>query len=409
MKIVGFIAEYNPFHLGHKYHLEKSKLLSNSTHSIAIMSSSFVQRGEPSFIDKWSRAKMAVENGVDLVLELPFVYSCQSAELFAHGGVSILNSLNCVNYMSFGSEFGNIGILKKISNILVEEAPQYKKILKKNLDAGLSYPRSRNNALKDFSPQDLNIFIDDILDKSNNILAIEYLKALNRLNSKIKPLTIKRIGGDYMDSNTDKEYSSATAIREKIFKEGPSSVKDLLPKASYDLIMDYPYNFNDLNNYIDILRYLVLTSDREHLESIFDMESGLENRFIEKFKENMNINDTIKNISSKRHPKTRINRILIHLLNNLNKEDIRDLYDGDPLYIRILASNEKGLEIINKIKENSNIPIINKFIDYRNYNNKTINKFMKFEERATDVFFLGLNNGKSLMKMDYYTSPYIKK
>lgn len=409
MNIVGFITEYNPFHLGHKFHLEKSKLLSSSTHSIAVMSSSFVQRGEPSFMDKWTRAKMAVENGVDLVVELPFVFSCQSAELFAQGGVSLLHSLNCVDYISFGSEFGEIEILQQISNILIEEAPLYKKLLKENLDSGLSFPKARNNALKDSSPPDIKDYVDDILNKSNNILAIEYLKALNRLGSNIKPLTIKRIGGHYKDTSTSEIYSSATAIRQKILMEGIPSVKYLLPKPSYDLIEKYIYNFNDLNNYTDTLRYLVLTSDKEYLKSIFDMETGLENRMIEKFKENMNLNNTIQEISSKRHTKTRINRILIHLLNRLTNECVEESYSKAPPYIRILASNEKGLEIINEIKGCSDVPIINKFIDYRKHNSQRINKFIEFEERATDIFFLGLNNDNALMKMDYYTSPYIKK
>lgn len=408
MKIVGFITEYNPFHYGHKYHLEQSKLLSDSTHSIALMSSSFVQRGEPALLDKWTRGKMAIENGVDLVLELPFVFSCQSAELFAHGGVSLLNSLNCVDYISFGSEFGEIDILNEIANILVKEPLEYKNLLKKNLDEGLSFPQSRNKALKDFSPPDIKDYIDQILRGSNNILAIEYLKALNRLNSNIKPITIERLGSNYKDTNIDRLYSSATAIRKKILMEGLASVKDLLPQASYDLIREYKYNYNNLNNYEDIIRYLVLTSDKATLESLFDMELGLENRIIEKFKDNLDLDNIVESISSKRHPKTRINRMLIHLLNKMLREDVEDFYSQGPPYIRILASNKKGLEIINKVKENSNIPIINKFTDYKKYKDNRINKFIQFEERATDIYFLGLHNDKPLNKMDYITSPYIK-
>lgn len=413
MKIVGFITEYNPFHFGHKYHLEQSKLLCDASHSVAIMSSSFVQRGEPAFMDKWTRAKMAVENGVDLIIELPFVFACESAELFAQGGVSLLNSLNCVDFISFGSEFGEIDVLNKISKILLEEPLEYKNLLKENLNLGLSFPKARNKALKDFSSYDIRDYIDEILNKSNNILAIEYLKALNSLNSNIKALTIKRLGSDYKDANIHKLFSSATAIRKTIIHEGISSVKDLLPKVSYDFIKEYinQYkDFNSLNNYEDILRYIVLTSNKTELKNIFDMETGLENRIVEKFKNKKDLEAIVEDISSKRHPKTRVNRILIHLLNGLKREDIENFYSQGPSYIRILASNKKGLEIIKEIKEKSNIPIINKFADYRKYNSKEIDKFIKFEERATDIYFLGLKkNSNTLEKMDYLNSPYIKK
>lgn len=412
MKIVGFITEYNPFHFGHKYHLEKSKSLTNSTYSIAIMSSSFVQRGEPAFLDKWTRAKMAIENGVDLVIELPFIYSSQSAELFALGGVKILNSLNCVDYISFGSESGDIKALKEISDILAEEPDNYRILLKENLNLGLSFPVARNKAIKEFISSDTKKSIDEILNKSNNILAIEYLKALKRLNSNIKPLTINRIGADYNDEIINEKYSSATAIRKKIILDDIDSVKDLLPKASYELMREYllnHQNFNILNNYNDILKYLVLTSDRRDLIELFDMEEGLENRIIDKFRNNGNLNQIINNISSKRHTKTRINRILIHLLNGLKEDDVNRLYKSPAPYMRILASNKKGLEIIRKIKNNSNIPIINKFNDYKKYKSGLIDEFIKFEERATDIFFLGLKNDNPIKKMDYINSPYIKK
>lgn len=411
MKILGFITEYNPFHFGHKYHLEESKLLSNASHSVAIMSSSFVQRGEPAFLDKWTRAKMAVDNGVDLVIELPFIYSVQSAELFALGGIKILNSLNCIDFISFGSESGDLKKLKEISSILVEEPAEYKYLLKENLNRGLSFPKSRSNAIKNFLKTDEDQ-IENILNKSNNILAIEYLKALKILNSSIIPLTINRLGSDYKDEDLNKIYSSATAIRKSILKDGLPSIKNLLPDPSYVLMEEYISHyksFNTINNYEFILKYLVLTEDNDSLKRIFDMEVGLENRIKDKFRSNDNLPRIIKTISSKRHTETRISRILIHLLNKLDKNTISHLYNSNSNYIRILASNKKGLEILNKIKSNSNTPIINKFSDYKKHNDKYLDKFMAFEKKATDIFFLGLDNNKVLKKMDYITSPYIKK
>lgn len=412
MKILSFITEYNPFHFGHKYHLEKSKTLTNSNHTIAIMSSSFVQRGEPAFLDKWTRSKMAIENGVDLVIELPFIYSIQSAELFAFGAIKILNSLNCVDYLSFGSETGDIKLLKHISDILVEEPLEYRTCLKKNLDQGLSFPKARSKGIGCLVSDNLKNDVDTILNKSNNILAIEYLKALNRLNSNIKPFNIKRIGADYNNQKIDNLYPSATSIRKKILSDGITSVKNLIPPPSYKLMQEYLIDyksFNTMDNYSDILKYLVLTTDKNDLKNIFDMENGLENRFIEKFKKGGDINKIIKEISSKRHTKTRISRILIHLLNKLDRETIENLYKKSPAYIRILASNKKGLEIIRKIKEKSNTPIINKFSDYKKYNTESLLKFIEYEKRATDIFFLGLENEKSLIDMDYFKSPYIQK
>ena len=181
MRVVGFITEYNPFHLGHKYHLDKSKEITNSTHSIAIMSGSFVQRGEPSLIDKWTKAKMAIDNGVDLVIELPFIYSVQSAELFAFGGVSILDSLKTVDYIAFGSENSDIEPLNRAAEIFNKEPMEFKVLLKKSLDRGLSYSAARSFALEKFieTTDSHNIFsYSKILKQSNNILGIEYLKAL---------------------------------------------------------------------------------------------------------------------------------------------------------------------------------------------------------------------------------------
>ena len=187
MKVVGFITEYNPFHYGHKYHLEQSINITGATHSLAIMSSSFVQRGEPSIVDKWTKAKIAIENGVDLVIELPFIYAAQSAELFALGGIKIMEALKIVDYISFGSEVGNLEPLQYVADILIDEPSEFKINLKNYLNLGMSFPSARSLAIKDYLSQNssLNHDYESILKQSNNILAIEYLKALKRLNSSI--------------------------------------------------------------------------------------------------------------------------------------------------------------------------------------------------------------------------------
>lgn len=414
MSVVGFIAEYNPFHYGHKYHLNQSKKQTNSDFSIAIMSGSFLQRGEPSLIDKWTKAKMAIDNGVDLVIELPFVFSSQSAELFAYGGIKLMDSLNIVDYLSFGSETGQLSPLKNISEILSNEPEYYKKVLKYNLNEGFSYSVSRSNALEEYikvSQIDSSYNYKEILKQSNNILGIEYLKSLIKINSKITPIAIKRMGSNYNDLSLSKGFSSATAIRNEIKTKGLSSSKNLVPNETYSQLEEYisKYdNFNTLENYSQILIYLLRTMDKNRLKNLMDIESGLENRIVEFGYKSNNITEIIDNIVTKRYPRTRIQRLMIHLLNQLDGPTFKELYENYPSYIRVLGANSKGLILLNRIKENSSLPIITKFADHKKYKDDFLEKILHFDKKSTDIFFLGIDNQKVLSNMDYYISPYIK-
>lgn len=415
MKIVGFITEYNPFHLGHKYHLKTAKELSNATHSIAVMSGSFVQRGEPSLVDKWAKTKMAIDNGVDLIIELPFVYSTQSAELFALGGISILNSLNVVDYIAFGSEIDRLDPLEKIATILNSEPEEYKFKLKEFLDKGLSYSISRSNAIdyyiKSKDSED-DFPYKKILKESNNILAIEYLKAIQRLKSQMKPILVKRKGHNYNDIEISNFFASATGIRNSLINKPIESVINNMPPESYNHLLKY-FNdfgrFNYLENYNLIFQYLFRILYPKDLINIMDMENGLENRILDKSREFMDINQLIKNVTTSRYPSTRIKRILIHILLNLNKEDIQRAYDYPVNYIRVLGSNKKGLEILRAIKQNSDIYIITKFASHKSLKDEHINFMLEYDKKATDLFYLGMKTKKPLVNMDYLISPYIKR
>ncbi|MSS43879.1 nucleotidyltransferase [Anaerosalibacter bizertensis] len=414
MKVLGIISEYNPFHYGHLYHLEKSKKITGCNFSIAVMSGSFVQRGEPSFIDKWTKTKIAIDSGIDLVLELPSIFSVQSAELFAYGGVKLLDSLNIVDYISFGSELGELEILKFIAEIFAREPYYFKLMLKKYLDEGNSYSVSRSLALESFLKKDgrNKCNYTNILKSPNNILAIEYLKALYILNSDIKPFTIKRVGSDYKETLFNNKYSSATSIRNKILKGDLKEIKNYLPEATYYHINQYlnEYDsFNTMENYSHILLYLLRTIDKNSLSKIMDIEDGLENRLINYgFKYN-NITQIINNTITKRYPKTRIQRILIHLLMGINKDIFLELKNTYPQYIRVLGMNNKGMNILNKIKQNTNISIINKFADYKKENNLQLHKMIYYDKKSTDLYFLGLQKEKSrISNLDYLKSPYIK-
>ena len=414
MGVLAIVAEYNPFHLGHKYHLEHSKSLTNANYSIAIISGSFVQRGEPSLVDKWTKSKMAIDNGIDLVIELPFIFSTQSAELFAFGSVSLLNSLNIVNYISFGSELGDLKPLQEIANILVKEPPFFKEKLKEYLNLGNSYAVSRSNALEDYykilESNTINSNnIQEILKMSNNILAIEYLKSLQILNSNIEPITIKRIGSSYKENTLDNKISSATGIRNALFSQKIDSVQEYLPNESYKHLINYINNYNNFNtldNYTQIIHYLVKRNGENDLKDIMDVETGLENRIVNKAYKYKNIEDLVNKISTKRYAKTRIQRIFIHLMAGLDKWTFYKLLPYHPTYIRVLGANDKGVFLLKKIKEKSNVPIITKFSHFKKYNNPHLNKIISFDKKSTDLYFLGIDD--LYMNMDYYTSPYIK-
>jgi len=413
LAVVGIVAEYNPFHFGHKHHLELSKKITNSKYSIVVMSGSFVQRGEPSLVDKWTKAKMAIDSGVDLVIELPFIFSVQSAELFAYGSVALLNSLKIVDYICFGSEIGDLKYLYPIADVLFEEPLHYKQLLKKYLQIGNSFPVARSYALKEYFSDKTSLDVDKIICSPNNILAIEYLKALKKLNSPIKPFTIKRVGSQYNDTELNNKIASATAIRKKILESNDiSSIKDYVPKETYynlaNYINDYK-SFNSLDNYNQIIHYLLRIKGKDSLLNIMDVEAGLENRIVEKSHSFNKLDSFINSIVTKRYPRTRIQRILIHLMMDLYEDTFKNLFSHYPNYIRVLGSNENGFYLINKIKEKTDIPIIIKYSDYRNLKNPYVENIISFDKKATDLFFLGLKTEKPLTNMDYYISPYIQK
>lgn len=408
MSILGVIAEYNPFHFGHEYHINKSKEEIGASFVVSVMSGSFVQRGEPAFMDKWSRARMALEGGVDLVIELPTAYATQTAESFAYGAVKLLDSLNIIDYISFGTETGELENLKIISDILVEEPMGFRNPLKEYLNRGFSFPVARGMALDHCLAN--NIRASEIISRPNNILAIEYLKALSLLDSKIKPYTIKRAGEDYSSKKLHVNFTSATGIRENIRISGINSVKNYLPEKSFKIIKNF-FNefqaFNSLNNYQDILLYLLRTIKKEDMNNLMDVEYGLGNRILNNASKFHSLDEIIESSISKSHTRTRVQRVLTHLLLGLDKETISYIEKSYPSHIRVLASNEKGLELLNKIGRHSNIPIVTKFANYKNLASNSVNQAIELDKKATDIFYLGLPNKK--MNMDFLTSPYIKK
>lgn len=305
MKIVGIIAEFNPFHNGHKYLIKKAKETTNADIVICIISGNFTQLGNISIIDKFKRAKIAIENGADAIIELPTIYATASSQYFAFGAVNILNSLNCIDYLCFGSETANIEELKNIANKLIANEKEIWKIIQEELRNGISFASARQNAISDF----LNTDELAISSLSNNILAIEYIKSLIKLKSNITPIAIKR--------KEQENITSATSIRQMLYEDN-NYVYNYLPykKIYFDKAM-----FND--NFYKIVQYNIISRGKEYIKNINEVTEGLENKIYNAINVSANYEEFIHNIKSKRYQLSKIKRILIYILLDISKEDFR--------------------------------------------------------------------------------------
>lgn len=419
MKILGLVTEYNPFHNGHLYHLNKSKEITGATHTIAVMSGNFLQRGEPALVHKWARAEMAVSSGVDLVLELPTIYACSTAELFALGSVSLLNQLNSVDYLCFGSESGNLRLLNDIAHIIVNSPKEYNENIKYFLNQGKSFPISRSLAINKYLSKDTKFDANDLLEikeilkSPNNILAIEYLKALIKIKSPIIPYTITRVKAGYHSLSIEDSIASATAIREHINNTSDlEAIKNVMPEASFQILENCfnenlgPVSTKDLEL---ALYSIIRREDPENLKNFFDVSEGLENKLYSCSLTTDSIEDFYNCVKSKRYTLTRIQRICMHILLNMTKVQVYNFGFNPPPYARILAFNSKGREILRLCNENSNIPIINKLSLFKP-NSPSAKELLNLDIKATNVYTLFLKNvNYKNKKLDYLINPkYIK-
>jgi len=402
MKVLGLIVEYNPFHNGHLYHLKESKRLTDADYTVCVMSGNFIQRGEPAIVNKWARTKMALMSGVDLVIELPVVYSMSSAEYFGYGAVKLLDSLGCIDYICFGSESGNIGDLEIIADVLIKEPEEFKGYLKESLNRGYSYPLSRQNALEKYFRTHLNKsdIIQSTLASSNNILGIEYIKAAKRLNSSIKFKTIKRVSNNYNNEEVTGDISSATAVRKFIdINHKTSSLTDmecLVPPASFNVMMDEfssgrgPVFSHHFDTYIiGQLRKMSL----EDIKNLPYVSEGLENRIKKAADESGSIEDLIDKIATKRFARTRIQRIVFSVLTGISTEMFETFNSNEgPLYVRILGFNDNGRMLLKKLKSSCTLPLITKTSQFKSSCNPLLRKMLQFEADSTDLYVLGYSN-----------------
>ena len=360
MQRVGIICEYNPFHNGHLYHIQKIKEIFDDPTIVLVMSSHFTERGNISILNKWDKAEIALDNGVDLVVELPFEFSTQSSDIFAKGAISILDKLK-VEYIVFGSESNNIVKLNKLAEI--QNSIEYNYEVKKLMKEGTSYPKAASNALKHLHGEEV--------DTPNDILALSYIKEIKRIGSTITPLSIKRTN-DFNSSTIQGNIISANLIRNNLDK---IEIAKYVPKNA---IRNY-YKVD----YFNYLKYKIL-SDND-LSKYQTVDEGIENKLIKGIDTAHTLSDLILNIKSKRYTYNKINRMFIHILTSFTKEEANSRKEVK--YIRVLGFNKKGREYLNSIKKEVELPI------YTNFN-----KEMGLELKVTKIYSQIVNDPSLINK-----------
>lgn len=359
MKIIGIIAEYNPFHNGHKYQIDKIREKYEDALIIICTSSSFTQRGDISILNKWEKTKCALNNGANIVLELPYIYSTQSSDTFAKYALKILNELK-IDKLCFGSEDNDIDKLYKVADTQINNK-QFDIKVKEHLDNGINYPTALNNALKEL--------IQIEITKPNDLLGISYIKEILKNKYNIKPFTIKRTN-DYHDIENNSDIVSASNIRERLLNNEDISSK--VPQDVYEILK----NKKIKNKYFEYLKYKIISE--QDLNKFLDVDEGLHTRIKDQIQKSNNLEELIQNIKTKRYTYNKISRMLNHILCSLTKEEnnIQELE-----YIRILGFDSKGKEYLSKIKKDIKTPILNKY-DTKKY------KTLEIEKRVTDIYSL---------------------
>ncbi len=376
MKTVGIIAEYNPFHNGHAYLINKAREC-GADRVVAVMSGNFVQRGEPAIFSHESRTEAALLNGVDLVLQLPSVYAMSSAQSFASAGVRILDSLGCVDELIFGSECGDISKITAAADALDSEA--FKDNLTNELKKGISFASARENALRQIDPG-----IADIIKSPNNILAVEYVYAIKNQNSKMNPVTFGRIGADHDSDKTTENIASASLIRESI---NDGNWEKYVPENAVEIYKNE--SVADIKNIENAILYKMRTVKKEELAAMPDISEGIENRIISAAYEATTLDELYSLAKTKRYSHARIRRIVFSCFLGFTAEDLRI----PAPYIRVIGFNERGAEIIRETKKTATLPIITKAADIASLGDDA-RKIFSSECRAGDIFALCLNSVK---------------
>lgn len=400
MKATGIVVEYNPFHNGHVYHATQTKAQTNSDLVIAVMSGDFLQRGEPALIDKWARTSSALENGVDIVFELPYANATAHAPVFASGAIQLLDAALCSSYC-FGSENGAIKpfttTLTKLSNV----RSIYNEQIQLAMQRGISYPKAMNEAYASLvrTSEQAEATVD--LSLPNNILGFHYMEAAQQMKSSMVPITFPRLGAGYHDAiSNDTQIASATGIRKFYFESGTiEGVQQFVPIATYDALTTWLTTrkyFGSWDRFYPLLRYQILRSGPEPLALIADVKEGIENLLYKAAKRADTFQQFMKIVKSKRYTWTRIQRMLVHILTGFTYADRVAMPEPD--HLRLLGVTEIGQRYLKENKANMKLPIVSRLANFNSVSTS-------FAARSSDLYAVGVDPIHPAIGLDYRTPP----
>ena len=398
MKTVGIVAEYNPYHKGHKYHLEKTLEMTDADCVVSVMSGNFTQRGEISPWDKWLRSKVAVVAGVDLVVELPFIYAVNRGEMFAKGAVDILAGLG-VDYISFGSELGDIEVLSKLADDIEKYEDKIQVRQNELMKTGDSYARCRSIAISELLDWD----ITEIIRKQNNFLGLEYIKRINYWKKKgvnITPITVKRRGSGYFEINDELGYAGASEIRTAMAEGDKETVALFIPEEVQYLVEACLHLGPAESKLLDIVHTDVLRKSPEQLAEIYCMGEGLENKIAKESRTHLTLQSLVDSLTSKRYTSSAMRRLLLYMLMNIKGKEL-----PEAMYARVLAADRLGRDFIRESKERGGIDIITN-VNKEMPEDDQIRRCLEIDMRAADIYNY-LTGSDEYANSDRVVKPFI--
>ena len=402
MKVTGIIAEYDPFHNGHSYHIKKAREMTGADAIVVVMSGHFTQRGMPAFFSRDARVRMAVDGGADLVIELPYIYACNSSHEFARGAAGILNGIGCVDALVFGAETDDMDTLGRAARAAAGTDDRSSAYIKEEMKNGVSYPEALTRSVeKIYGAQTAAV-----LREPNNLLGIEYMKALRELGSGIKPFIVGRRSAAHGESlemlherKQEQRIASGTAVRKAVYAGGARAAEMLVPDTSFSIISGYErssgFSFTEYRdkikkNMFELLKYKIITSDESELAEVYGVAEGLENRLKSCISGAEDIDGLIDSVKSKRYTRARISRTLMHLLINLRTTDFETL--RETYCARVLGFSPTGGKLLRLMSESSAIPVFSNLsrLDKRS---PEAARVLKYDMRASDVYALLYGSG----------------
>ncbi len=407
MKAVGIVTEYNPFHNGHLYHAEQAKRVSGAEAVVAVMSGNFLQRGEPAIVDKWTRTSMALENGVDLVIELPYASATANAPVFSEGAIRLLDAAGCSSFC-FGSEAGSIEPFMNTMERLQAVRPEYEESIRAAVQTGMSYPKALNEAYQSLVHNSFEETSTVDLSKPNNILGFHYIEASTGIGSSMTPLTVPRLGAGYYDDiSVHTHIASATGIRKEIFSRSAQdnpldSIQPFVPAETYEMLSSWltsRSHFGSWEHFYPMLRFQILRSGPRELARIADMTEGIEHAFYKAAKTAADFPSFMALVKSKRYTWTRLQRMLTHIFTGVTR-DMREKASV-PDHLRILGATPVGRRYLKLHKEDLQLPAVSRLASYDS-------AAARLSAHVSDSYAFGIDPLQPLIGLDYKTPPILK-